>query len=29
MGNMKPERTGVFKKLLALCEEYKKVNQYV
>lgn len=27
--SMKPERKKLFEKLLALCEEYKKVNQYV
>lgn len=27
VGNIKPERKGLFEKLLALCEEYKKVNQ--
>ena len=26
---MKPERKVMFEKLLALCEEYKRVNQYV
>ena len=25
---MKPERVELFEKLLALCEEYKRVNQY-
>lgn len=25
---LKPERVGIFEKLLALCEEYKRVNQY-
>ena len=28
-GEMKPERVGMFEKLLALCEEYKRMNQYV
>ena len=28
-GVMKAERKEQFEKLLALCEEYKKVNQYV
>lgn len=28
-GAMKPERKVMFEKLLALCEEYKRVNQYV
>ena len=27
-GEMKEERLEMFKKLLALCEEYKRVNQY-
>lgn len=27
-GEMRPERVGMFEKLLALCEEYKRVNQY-
>lgn len=25
---LKPERRGMFEKLLAICEEYKRVNQY-
>ena len=28
-GTLKPERCEMFEKLLALCEEYKRVNQYV
>lgn len=28
-GTMKPERVEKFKVLLALCEEYRRVNQYV
>ena len=28
-GEMKTERVELFEKLLALCEEYKRVNQYV
>lgn len=27
-GELKPERVEMFEKLLALCEEYKRVNQY-
>ena len=27
-GVLKPERVELFEKLLALCEEYKRVNQY-
>lgn len=27
-GDMKEHRVELFKKLLALCEEYKRVNQY-
>lgn len=27
-GEMKPERVGMFEKLFALCEEYKRMNQY-
>ena len=27
-GEMKPERMVAFEKLLALCKEYKRVNQY-
>ncbi len=27
-GEMKEERVELFEKLLALCEEYKRVNQY-
>ena len=27
-GSLKPERAEMFEKLLALCEEYKRVNQY-
>ena len=27
-GEMKDERVELFEKLLALCEEYKRVNQY-
>lgn len=27
-GTLKPERVELFQKLLALCEEYKRVNQY-
>ena len=27
-GELKPERVELFEKLLALCEEYKRVNQY-
>lgn len=26
---LKPERVEDFKRLLALCEQYKRVNQYV
>jgi hypothetical protein len=28
-GELKEERVGMFEKLLALCEEYRRVNQYV
>ena len=28
-GTLKPERCEMLEKLLALCEEYKRVNQYV
>jgi hypothetical protein len=28
-GELKPERVELFEKLLALCERYKRVNQYV
>lgn len=28
-GTLKPERRESFKKLLALCEEYKRVNQWM
>ena len=28
-GALKAEKVEAFKKLLALCEEYKRVNQYV
>lgn len=28
-GEMKDERVELFEKLLALCEEYRRVNQYV
>ena len=28
-GEMKPERVERFSELLALCEEYKRVNQYL
>lgn len=28
-GSMKPERKELFEKLLVLCEEYKRKNQYV
>lgn len=28
-GSLKPERCELFEKLLALCEEYKRVNQWV
>ena len=28
-GSMKPEREVMFEKQLALCDEYKRVNQYV
>lgn len=28
-GELKPERVVMFKKVLALCEEYKRVNQYI
>ena len=28
-GTLKPERCEMFEKLLALCEEYKRVNQWV
>ena len=28
-GELKPERVESFEKLLALCEEYKRVNQWV
>ena len=27
-GVLKPERVAAFKELLALCEQYKRVNQY-
>lgn len=27
-GKTKPERVAAFKELLALCEQYKRVNQY-
>ena len=27
-GTLKPERVELFEKLLALCEEFKRVNQY-
>lgn len=27
-GELKPERAELFEKLLALCEEYKRVNQW-
>lgn len=27
-GELKPERAALFKKLLDLCERYKRVNQY-
>lgn len=27
-GELKPDRVGFFEKLLALCEKYKRVNQY-
>ena len=27
-GTIKPERCELFEKLLALCEEYRRVNQY-
>ena len=27
-GELKPERVVMFKKVLALCEEYKRVNQW-
>lgn len=27
-GKMKPERVELFEKLLALCEQYKRKNQY-
>lgn len=27
-GSLKPERVELFQKLLALCEEYMRVNQY-
>ena len=27
-GTLKPERCEMFEKLLALCEKYKRVNQY-
>lgn len=27
-GSLKPERVELFQKLLALCEEYKRVNQW-
>ena len=29
VGKMKPERVGLFKRLLELVEQYKRVNQYV
>jgi hypothetical protein len=29
VGELKEPRLGMFEKLLALCEEYKRVNQYV
>jgi len=28
VGEMKPERADKFKELLALCERYRRVNQY-
>ena len=28
-GEMKPERVEIFERLLSLCEEYRRVNQYV
>ena len=28
-GELKPDRVVLFKKLLALCEKYKRVNQYI
>ena len=28
-GTLKPERVEMFEKLLVLCEEYRRVNQYV
>ena len=28
-GEMKPERVELFEKLLALCEEYKRINQFI
>ena len=28
-GKMKPERVAAFKELLAVCEQYKRVNQWV
>lgn len=28
-GKMKPERIELFEKLLALCEEYRRKNQYI
>ena len=28
-GELKPDRVELFEKLLALCEQYKRVNQYV
>lgn len=27
-GKMKPERVELFKKLLEMCEQYKRINQY-
>ena len=28
-GTLKPERCEMFEKLLALCEKYRRVNQYI
>ena len=28
-GELKPDRVELFEKLLSLCEQYKRVNQYV
>ena len=28
-GKLKPERVGLFNRLLAMCEEYRHINQYM